>query len=252
VTIAEYARILREELSLSQQDAAEFLERSQAYVSLLESGKRPDQEALEYVRWLEGLKKGRDTNVGLPNLIAGLAQLDHRGPSLVEEPLLRSVVPDGWELLDYVRASDRSTMLLLHRVEPVALGLAQVSAEIGVYRCSDVVELDPLYARWIVPALLAFISGALGTTGPRSSVPPRKRVYTLDSWAGRLLRGLQQQFGTRRPFLLAEVYDRLEETMAAAFPNHHDPRAGIRATLQRLRDDGRIEFLGGGRYRLLD
>jgi type II restriction enzyme len=52
-----------------------------------------------------------------------------------------------------------------------------------------------------------------------------------------------------RHFSLAEVYDRSDE-LQRLHPNNLHVREKIRQQLQRLRDMGLVEFLGGGRYSL--
>jgi len=52
-------------------------------------------------------------------------------------------------------------------------------------------------------------------------------------------------------FTLAEMYF-FESDLAAFFPRNNNVRPKIRQQLQVLRDAGFIEFLGGGRYRLLN
>ncbi len=51
-------------------------------------------------------------------------------------------------------------------------------------------------------------------------------------------------------FGLAEVYA-FERELAARFPGNRHIREKVRQQLQVLRDNGRVAFLGGGRYRLL-
>ena len=49
-------------------------------------------------------------------------------------------------------------------------------------------------------------------------------------------------------FSLSDVYG-FEERLASLYPNNANVRPKIRQQLQVLRDNGYIEFLGGGRYR---
>ncbi len=54
----------------------------------------------------------------------------------------------------------------------------------------------------------------------------------------------------RRPeFELDDVYA-FEQRLSAIYPDNNNVRPKIRQQLQRLRDHGYLEFLGGGRYRL--
>jgi len=53
----------------------------------------------------------------------------------------------------------------------------------------------------------------------------------------------------REDFSLADVYARSAE-LARLHPQNRFVRAKIRQQLQRLRDLGLVEFLGGGRYRV--
>lgn len=50
-------------------------------------------------------------------------------------------------------------------------------------------------------------------------------------------------------FTLAEVYE-FESRLSGLYPMNRHVRQKIRQELQVLRDQGFIEFLGGGRYRL--
>lgn len=61
---------------------------------------------------------------------------------------------------------------------------------------------------------------------------------------------LHEETGRRR-VELAEVYDYTLERADREFENNH-PRAKVRQTLQTLRDNGELEFLGDGVYHLSD
>lgn len=52
-------------------------------------------------------------------------------------------------------------------------------------------------------------------------------------------------------FTLQEVYDVCQPLVAVEFPENRHPRPKLRQQLQRLRDLGIIQFLGGGKYELL-
>jgi type II restriction enzyme len=54
----------------------------------------------------------------------------------------------------------------------------------------------------------------------------------------------------KREFALSEAYS-LEERLSALHPDNRHVRDKIRQQLQVLRDAGLVEFVGGGRYRLL-
>jgi hypothetical protein len=50
-------------------------------------------------------------------------------------------------------------------------------------------------------------------------------------------------------FTISDVYERCEELLSELYPNNNHIRASIKHNLQRLRDDGFIEFLDNkGRY----
>jgi len=77
---------------------------------------------------------------------------------------------------------------------------------------------------------------------PLERVEHKGRGWTLDVL--QLVRSLQ-----KLQFSLAEVYDR-SEGLQQLHPNNLHVRDKIRQQLQRLRDMGVLEFLGGGRYLL--
>jgi len=58
---------------------------------------------------------------------------------------------------------------------------------------------------------------------------------------------LRLQPGER--FELVDVYA-FEDRLSALYPENRHVRAKIRQQLQVLRDEGYVEFLGGGEYRL--
>lgn len=60
-----------------------------------------------------------------------------------------------------------------------------------------------------------------------------------------------QQLG-RRDIELEEVYNYTLEHVRREFPNNDHPKAKIRQTLQQLRDEGVVQFLGDGEYRLTE
>lgn len=51
---------------------------------------------------------------------------------------------------------------------------------------------------------------------------------------------------------LSEVYDYTLERAAQEFPNNQHPEAKARQTLQWLRDDDKVEFLGDDVYRITE
>ena len=59
-----------------------------------------------------------------------------------------------------------------------------------------------------------------------------------------------EQFG-QTDFQLKDVYQ-LESKLSQLYPGNQNVRPKIRQQLQVLRDQGRLEFLGGGRYRLIN
>lgn len=77
---------------------------------------------------------------------------------------------------------------------------------------------------------------------PLESVGYEKRGWTLEVLS--VVRSLGKPV-----FNLAEVYGHSEE-LHLLHPGNVHVREKIRQQLQRLRDMGLVEFLGGGRYRL--
>lgn len=92
----------------------------------------------------------------------------------------------------------------------------------------------------------------------------RDRDEVLNEWHS--LKFVERRFGEARGWLLEVMrcVDRIgraefdlmnvysfEEDLASLFPNNRNVRPKIRQQLQVLRDAGHIEFLGGGRYRLV-
>jgi type II restriction enzyme len=78
---------------------------------------------------------------------------------------------------------------------------------------------------------------------PLSKIESSERGWTLD-----VLTGIRS-FG-KSEFTLPEAYS-LESRLSALHPANRHVRPKIRQQLQELRDAGLVEFLGGGRYRLL-
>ena len=92
----------------------------------------------------------------------------------------------------------------------------------------------------------------------------RNRDDVVEEW--RRLRFLEDQFGTARgwlvdvmhyvdqcgagEFTLSEIYA-FEPQLSLLYPGNANIRPKIRQQLQVLRDNGYLEFLGGGRYRRL-
>lgn len=90
------------------------------------------------------------------------------------------------------------------------------------------------------PADPALVRQQYNRLQPLERVEYKKRGWTLDVL--KVVRSLQKQ-----QFSLAEVYNRSEE-LQELYPNNLHVRDKIRQQLQRLRDMGLLEFLGGGRY----
>ena len=86
------------------------------------------------------------------------------------------------------------------------------------------------------------VRGEYSRLTPLMSLDSRSRGWTLNVFQ------LLTSFGSKE-FSLAEAY-RMEEVLAARFPNNRNVRPKIRQQLQVLRDLGVITFLGRGHYRL--
>jgi hypothetical protein len=77
----------------------------------------------------------------------------------------------------------------------------------------------------------------------------RKLVGEFTGWLQLTLEGVS---AIEKPiFSLEEVWTASAPLAAQRFPNNRFPRPKIRQQLQRLRDLGILQFLGGGRYELL-
>lgn len=66
-----------------------------------------------------------------------------------------------------------------------------------------------------------------------------------------LLRQMQSMIGEGKTFRLTEVYYYCEPTLRNTHPKNKNTGPKIRQTLQVLRNEGLIEFLGNGTYRLV-
>lgn len=87
------------------------------------------------------------------------------------------------------------------------------------------------------------------TTFAQTAFLSREDVATRD-WTTAVMDcidDLDLELGDR--FALADVYD-FEDRLAELYPENNHVRAKIRQQLQVLRDEGLIEFLGNGEYRL--
>jgi type II restriction enzyme len=76
-----------------------------------------------------------------------------------------------------------------------------------------------------------------------------QRDLQAKGWLVRVMRCVERL--EKREFSLDEIY-RFEAELASAYPDNQHIRAKIRQKLQVLRDNGYLEFLGGGTYRLTD
>jgi type II restriction enzyme len=79
---------------------------------------------------------------------------------------------------------------------------------------------------------------------PLAKLGASERGWTLDVL--NVVRELR-----RKEFSLDEVYSK-EQGLVALHPANRHVRDKIRQQLQVLRDKGLLEFLGGGKYRLVD
>lgn len=77
--------------------------------------------------------------------------------------------------------------------------------------------------------------------------PMDDELTAYDGWLGQVYR-CAIRVG-KPEFTLADVYQ-FEEELAERYPGNQHVREKIRQQLQRLRELGEIEFLGGGAYRL--
>lgn len=61
---------------------------------------------------------------------------------------------------------------------------------------------------------------------------------------------LRLAYSSGDSFTLSEVIGKTEALIQSRYPENKHVDAKIRQLLQQLRDDGELEFLGEGRYRL--
>ena len=95
-----------------------------------------------------------------------------------------------------------------------------------------------------VPASITAVRQQYQQIRPLSQLSVTSRGWTLD------VLNAVSQFGSR-PFELSEVYQ-LEAHFATLHPENHRIREKIRQQLQMLRDLKLLQFLGQGKYRLID
>jgi hypothetical protein len=83
---------------------------------------------------------------------------------------------------------------------------------------------------------------------PLTTPGDRKRlVASFSGWTALTLEGVLQQ--ERDEFTMEEVFGVCEPLALRRYPNNRHVREKLRQQLQRLRDLGLVEFLGGGNYR---
>jgi type II restriction enzyme len=133
------------------------------------------------------------------------------------------------------------TLSCLEKRKPLAL----TARRKGWVGCNILLFNIPVDARIAVisdgrPTDPALVRQQYNRLQPLERVEYKKRGWTLDVL--KVVRSLRKQ-----QFSLAEVYDRSEE-LQELYPNNLHVRDKIRQQLQRLRDMGLLEFLGGGRY----
>jgi type II restriction enzyme len=81
----------------------------------------------------------------------------------------------------------------------------------------------------------------------RSTLFLRQAGAQARGWLIEVMKGVEAM--GRESFTLADAYG-FEERLAALYPGNHNVRPKIRQQLQVLRDQGWLEFLGRGRYRV--
>ena len=69
------------------------------------------------------------------------------------------------------------------------------------------------------------------------------------SWLVDTMRGIESL--NKAAFSLADAYS-LEARLSLRYPDNHNIRAKIRQQLQKLRDAGYLDFLGGGTYKIVE
>ena len=125
--------------------------------------------------------------------------------------------------------------------------LAATARRAGWVGCNIVLGNIPVDAR--IPVVeegrvrsRAEVRQAYKRLRPLERLRVEKRGWTLDVWSA--VRSLG-----KREFTIDDAYS-LEAALSALHPGNRHVGPKIRQQLQVLRDMGRVEFLGGGRYRL--
>jgi transcriptional regulator with XRE-family HTH domain len=253
-------RELRAALGLSQGEVSEAYGATQSRVSDLENNRRPVAEQLEYRQYLASqLPTSRQS---VPSIFSGFSVLDNEGPRIYDDASLRGKLPSEWQLLGTTRCGAK------HELGYVFDHVRESYGIVGFYRNASgelkrtsVIPFEPLYYRFILAGLMKFLSGhyPLPTEHAHDSIAesddeaddstlaPIRQPLKRGGWDETLLNLLRALHSPT--FTLDEAYT-FQHVLRSRFPQHKDPRSGIRATLQRLRDRGYVHFLGGGRYRL--
>jgi len=132
----------------------------------------------------------------------------------------------------------------IHRRKPLAL----TARRAGWVGCDILLDRIPTNARIAIildgaPQSPDAVRTQYKRLRPLAKIPPELRGWTLDVFTALLSLG-------KREFSLADAYT-FESRLARFHPANRNIRPKIRQQLQILRDLGFLDFLGGGRYRLL-
>lgn len=117
-----------------------------------------------------------------------------------------------------------------------------------VYYSPETAEDEPSYVRLAciekgLANLVTQIASGLIGTGQEMAI----ETHDADSWLEEIANCVLRL--EKVEFTLLEVYN-FENGIAKKYPQNKNIRAKIRQQLQRLRDQGKLEFLGRGNYRL--
>ena len=144
---------------------------------------------------------------------------------------------------------------LLEGEVPSAETLAQQSAS-QVRRILKSPQLSPA-AQEYGQALLESLSSAGGPTvrsaagSSRERSGPAQPIPQARSWKQLVAEELQRNYPVGSTFTTTDFYRRSEARLQAAYPSNTTVQATVLNILQRLRDDGLLEFLTRGEYRYL-
>jgi hypothetical protein len=182
----------------------------------------------------------------LPRLHAKVYVVDQRAALVTSANATWSGMQRNWEC--GVAVSDPDSVNLISKLVLSGFGAAEQPQRWTFSELEKLKEPVSVFRASLPPAAPTYTTGEVEHA--EMALPPEQWVRLSSNLPGWMLLTVEGVMGqSSHEFSIQDIYRTCLPVIATRYPANKFPRQKLRQQLQRIRDLGMIEFLGGGRYR---